>query len=80
MISTNDLVKLSIFVQTTNLFTAVGITFMSMPLCRDVRNYNKKDVLYFLFLTLITTPFIVFGSLRGIIRNEGTFYKTKRNS
>jgi cellulose synthase/poly-beta-1,6-N-acetylglucosamine synthase-like glycosyltransferase len=79
MISNNDLVKLSLLVQAANLFTAIGIIRMSMPICLNIRKYNTKDALYFLFLTLLTVPFLVFGSLRGIIRNEGIFYRTKRN-
>src|SRR5215211_2819074 len=65
--------------QAANLFATIGITFMSIPLCFNIRNYNSKDVLYFLFLTLLTVPFLVFGSIRGMIRNEGIFYRTKRN-
>jgi hypothetical protein len=80
MISNNDLVKLSLLVQAANLFANIGIIFISIPLCRNIRNYNTKDALYFIFLTLLTVPFLVFGSLRGIIRNEGIFYRTKRNS
>jgi cellulose synthase/poly-beta-1,6-N-acetylglucosamine synthase-like glycosyltransferase len=79
-INNNGLVKLSLLVQAANLFTAIGITCMSIPICRSIRNYNTKDALYFLFLSLLTVPFVIFGSLRGIIRNEGIFYRTKRNS
>jgi hypothetical protein len=77
--SNNSLIKLSLLVQAANLFATIGITFMSIPLCFNIRNYNSKDVLYFLFLTLLTVPFLVFGSIRGMIRNEGIFYRTKRN-
>ena len=76
----NDLVKLSLLVQAANLFATIGIIFISIPLCRNIRNYNTKDALYFIFLTLLMVPFLVFGSLRGMIRNEGIFYRTKRNS
>jgi cellulose synthase/poly-beta-1,6-N-acetylglucosamine synthase-like glycosyltransferase len=77
--SNSSLIKLSLLVQAANLFATIGITFMSIPLCFNIRNYNSKDVLYFLFLTLLTVPFLVFGSIRGMIRNEGIFYRTKRN-
>ena len=80
MIGNDDLVKLTLLVQAANLFTPVGIICMSMRLCHNIRNYNTKDVLYFLLLTLLTIPFVMFGSIRGILRNEGIFYRPERNS
>jgi cellulose synthase/poly-beta-1,6-N-acetylglucosamine synthase-like glycosyltransferase len=80
MIGNNDLLKLTLLVQAANLFTAIGIACMSMHICHNIRNYNTKDILYFLFLTLLTIPFVMFGSIRGLVTNEGIFYRTERNS
>jgi hypothetical protein len=79
-IISHNLVKLSLLVQAANLFATIVIIYMSISLCLNTRNYNAKDVLYLLFLNLLTMPFLALGSLRGTIKNKGIFYKTKRNS
>jgi hypothetical protein len=79
-ITSDHLVKLSLLIQAANLFITIEIICMSIPLCLNTRNYDAKDILYLLFLNLLTVPFLVLGCLRGMIKNKGIFYRTKRNS
>jgi cellulose synthase/poly-beta-1,6-N-acetylglucosamine synthase-like glycosyltransferase len=77
-ILSNDIIKVSFITQAANLFTALAGIFMSIPICRKVRNYNMTDVLALLLLNICTIPAFVIGSFRGMIRKDGVFYRTAR--
>ena len=75
----NDLMKITYLVQIANLLANIGTSLLAIPLCRNIKNYNIVDIFYLLLLNLCTIPAFVIGSLRGVFRREGIFYKTERN-
>jgi hypothetical protein len=75
-----SLFGISLSLQAANLAISIVRIMWATKFCRPVRKYGIKDVFSLLALYVITTPAFVIGSLRGFFRNEGTFYKTRRNS
>jgi cellulose synthase/poly-beta-1,6-N-acetylglucosamine synthase-like glycosyltransferase len=71
---------ISFSLQALNLVVALVRIILAVRICRPVRRYGIKDVLDLLALIVVTTPAFVIGSLRGLFRDNGTFYKTRRNS
>src|SRR5215208_2899115 len=64
-------------------FFIIGIQYTKfMPLLAliIIEKYNIRDSFYLLLLNLFTMPAFVIGSLRGLFRKDGIFYKTERNS
>jgi cellulose synthase/poly-beta-1,6-N-acetylglucosamine synthase-like glycosyltransferase len=43
------------------------------------QNFNYKDILFLVALNLCTFSAFVVGSLRGLLRQKGTFFKTERS-
>jgi len=76
----NNLMKITLIIQIANLLTIIGTSLMTIPLCSNVEKYNIRDSFYLLLLNLCTMPAFVIGSLRGLFRKDGIFYKTERNS
>jgi cellulose synthase/poly-beta-1,6-N-acetylglucosamine synthase-like glycosyltransferase len=76
----NNLMKITLIIQIANLLTIIGTSLMAIPLCSNVEKYNIRDSFYLLLLNLCTMPAFVIGSLRGLFRKDGIFYKTERNS
>ena len=76
----NNLMKITLIIQIANLLTIIGTSLMAISLCSNVEKYNIRDSFYLLLLNLCTMPAFVIGSLRGLFRKDGTFYKTERNS
>ena len=72
--------KITLIIQISNLLTIIGTSLMAIPLCSNVEKYNIRDSFYLLLLNLCTMPAFVIGSLRGLFRKDGIFYKTERNS
>jgi cellulose synthase/poly-beta-1,6-N-acetylglucosamine synthase-like glycosyltransferase len=79
-IISNNLMKAALIVQIANLLTIIGTSLMAIPLCSTIEKYNIRDSIYLLILNLYTMPAIVIGSLSGLFRKDGIFYKTERNS
>ncbi len=79
-IVTNNLMNLTLNIQIANIFAIIGTTLLAVRLCSYIRNYNIRDALCLLLLTICTVPALVIGCLKGFFRKEGTFYKTERNS
>ena len=75
----DNFMKISLSVQAVILSIAIGIGFIALNACTTIRCYNAKDVLYLLFLSSCTIPAFVIGSLYGLFRDEGIFYKTERS-
>ena len=76
----NNLMKITLIIQIANLLTIIGTSLMAIPLCSNVEKYNIRDSFYLSLLNLCTMPAFVIGSLRGLFRKDGIFYKTERNS
>lgn len=74
-----NLFEISLSLQAANLATSIAFIIWAAKICKPVRRYDIKDVLSLLALYVITTPAFAIGSLRGLLRNKGTFYKTRRN-
>ncbi len=79
-IISNNLMKITLIIQIANLLTIIGTSLMAIPLCSNIEKYNIRDSFYLLLLNLCTMPAFVIGSLRGLFRKDGIFYKTERNS
>jgi glycosyltransferase involved in cell wall biosynthesis len=75
-----NLFGISLSLQAANLAISIACVMWATKICRPVRKYGIKDAFSLLALYVITTPAFVIGSLRGFLRNKGTFYKTRRNS
>lgn len=75
----DNFMKMSLSVQAVILSMAIVIGFIAFNACTTIRCYNVKDVLYLLFLGSCTIPAFVIGSLYGLFRDEGIFYKTERS-
>jgi glycosyltransferase involved in cell wall biosynthesis len=65
--------------QAANLAVAVVLSIRAVRICRDIRRYGIKDLVSLLALSAVTTPAFVIGSLRGLLQDDGTFYRTRRN-
>jgi cellulose synthase/poly-beta-1,6-N-acetylglucosamine synthase-like glycosyltransferase len=76
----NNLMKITLIIQIANLLTIIGTSLLAIPLCSNIEKYNIRDSFYLLLLNLCTMPAFVIGSLRGLFRKDGIFYKTERNS
>ena len=76
----NNLMKITLIIQIANLLTIIGTSLLAIPLCSNIEKYNIRDSFYLLLLNLFTMPAFVIGSLRGLFRKDGIFYKTERNS
>ncbi|HYY65868.1 MAG TPA: hypothetical protein VE622_01925, partial [Nitrososphaeraceae archaeon] len=79
IINGNQLIKLSLTMQSVNLLSALATIFFAMPLCRSIRNYTVNDAFYLLLLNIWTIPALVLGSLLAFVRTQGFFYKVERN-
>ena len=76
----NNLMKITLIIQIANLIIIIGTSLLAIPLCSNIEKYNIRDSFYLLLLNLFTMPAFVIGSLRGLFRKDGIFYKTERNS
>ena len=76
---TKGILDLSLFLQTINF--AIGVTAIGTAtrICSCVRRYGVKDILYLLALNICTIPAFATGSLYGLLREKGIFYRTQRN-
>jgi cellulose synthase/poly-beta-1,6-N-acetylglucosamine synthase-like glycosyltransferase len=79
-IISNNLMKITLIIQIANLLTIIGTSLMAIPLCSTIEKYNIRNLFYLLLINLSTMPAFVIGSLRGLFRKDGIFYKTERNS
>jgi len=68
----------SLSIQLFCLFSFIIATVMGVIICNRSRQYDVTFLLSKLFLDICTLPAMIIGSLLGIIRNKGTFYKTGR--
>jgi cellulose synthase/poly-beta-1,6-N-acetylglucosamine synthase-like glycosyltransferase len=75
----NYFIKILLFVQFVSFLIIIGTNFISMSLCRNIRNYSIKDALYSMSLDVYSMPASILGSILGLSRRKGIFYKTKRN-
>lgn len=62
---------------TVSLYIAHNITSVFLL---GSQNFNYKDVLFLIALNICTLLAFVVGSLRGFLRQNGTFYKTERTN
>ena len=62
------------------LFSFIIANVMEVIICNRSRQYDFTFLLSKLFLDICTLPALIIGSLLGILRNKGTFYKTRRIS
>jgi hypothetical protein len=74
----NNFMRISLSIQAAILSVAIGISFIALDVCTTIRSYNVRDVLYLLLLSSFTIPAFVIGSLYGLFREEGVFYRTER--
>jgi cellulose synthase/poly-beta-1,6-N-acetylglucosamine synthase-like glycosyltransferase len=70
--------KLSLSVQAAALVSTIGLSFLALEACGSIRKYRFRDVLNLLFLNFCTMPAFIIGSLYGLFRDEGIFYRTER--
>ena len=70
---------ISFSLQVANLTAALVRIICGVRICRPIRRYGIKDILSLVVLTVVTTPAFVIGSLRGLLRDGGIFYRTYRN-
>lgn len=75
----NDIIKFSLITQLSNVSVGIITGVTGLYIFEHIKNYSKRHVFYLLLLNLFTTPAFVAGSLLGFCRNEGIFYRTKRN-
>jgi cellulose synthase/poly-beta-1,6-N-acetylglucosamine synthase-like glycosyltransferase len=68
----------SLSIQLFCLFSFIIATVMGVIICNRSRQYDVTFLLSKLFLDICTLPAMIIGSLLGIIRNKGTFYRTER--
>ncbi|MDQ3872888.1 MAG: glycosyltransferase family 2 protein [Thermoproteota archaeon] len=74
-----DMVEVSFSLQGANLAAFLVRITLGAKICRPVRSYGIKDILSLVALMMVTTPALVIGSVRGLLRDNGTFYRTRRN-
>lgn len=67
----------SLAIQVAAFFLYVGYNMMSVDLLGS-QYFNQKDVLFLTALNLCTFAAMVIGSIFGLTRQKGTFYKSKR--
>jgi cellulose synthase/poly-beta-1,6-N-acetylglucosamine synthase-like glycosyltransferase len=72
-------VPLSISIQLASLFLILASIILGIKVCSRVRRYGTEDVANLLALNILPIPAIFTGSLRGLLNNSGTFYRTERN-
>jgi len=68
----------SLSIQLFCLFSFIMATVLGVLICNRSRKYDITFLLSKLFLDIYTLPAMIIGSLLGVIRNKGTFYKTRR--
>jgi len=68
----------SFSIQLFCLFSFIMATVLGVNICNRSRRYDVTFLLSKLFLDICTLPAMIIGSLLGLIRNKGTFYKTRR--
>jgi cellulose synthase/poly-beta-1,6-N-acetylglucosamine synthase-like glycosyltransferase len=76
----DDFMKMSLSIQAAILSVAIGIYFMALDVCMTIRTYNVRDVSYLLLLNSCTVPAFVIGSLYGLFKDQGIFYRTERSN
>jgi cellulose synthase/poly-beta-1,6-N-acetylglucosamine synthase-like glycosyltransferase len=69
----------SLAVQTVALSIYVGNNILSTNLLSS-QNFNYKDMIFLVVLNVCTFSAFVIGSLRGLLTDKGTFYKTERSN
>jgi cellulose synthase/poly-beta-1,6-N-acetylglucosamine synthase-like glycosyltransferase len=62
------------------LFSFIIANLMGIIICNRNGQYDFTCLLSKLFLDICTLPALIIGSLLGILRNKGTFHKTRRIS
>jgi cellulose synthase/poly-beta-1,6-N-acetylglucosamine synthase-like glycosyltransferase len=75
----NYFIEALLFVQFVSFLIIISTYFISMPICRNIRSYSVKDALYSMSLDVYSMPAFILGSILGLSRRKGIFYKTQRN-
>jgi hypothetical protein len=76
----DNLYKIAFIFQSLSLL--IYLTFITVSVniyLKNKRQFNIADSFYLLLLNICTIPAFLTGSVFGIIRDEGSFYKTDRN-
>ena len=68
----------SFSIQLFCLFSVIITNVLGVIICNRSRQYDLTFLLPKLFLDICTLPALIIGSLLGILRNKGTFYRTQR--
>ena len=68
----------SLVIQAVALSIYVGNNIVSIYMLGS-QNFNYKDMLFLAVLNVCTFSAFVVGSLRGLLRQKGTFFKTERS-
>jgi cellulose synthase/poly-beta-1,6-N-acetylglucosamine synthase-like glycosyltransferase len=76
----NQFIKFSFWFQIFLLGLYLFTNIIALNTCRQLRNYNIRDVLYLFILNLCAIPVYAIGTLRGFLIKKGTFYRTERNN
>jgi hypothetical protein len=76
----NHFIKFSFWFQISLLGLSFSTNIIALNTCRQVRNYNIRDVLYLFILNLCALPGYAIGTMRGFLINKRTFYRTERNN
>ena len=79
---TNDMLVIlsSMSIQSIGLLLALTSIIFGTRVCGMIRKYEIADIASLLILNLLTLPAFVIGSLRGFVRDNGVFYRTRRNT
>ena len=76
----NHFIEFSFWFQISLLGLSFSTNIIALNTCRQVRDYNIRDVLYLFILNLCALPGNAIGTVRGFLINKGTFYRTERNN
>jgi cellulose synthase/poly-beta-1,6-N-acetylglucosamine synthase-like glycosyltransferase len=79
LLANNFFIFSSLSMQAVCLSLAIITNIMSISVLEQIEKYSMKHVLYLLTLNLFIVPALALGSILGLIRNKGYFYRTKRN-
>jgi hypothetical protein len=79
LLANNSFIFSSLSMQAVSLTFAIITNIISISVLKQIEKYSMKHVLYVLTLNLFTVPALALGSILGLIRNRGYFYRTRRN-
>jgi cellulose synthase/poly-beta-1,6-N-acetylglucosamine synthase-like glycosyltransferase len=79
LLADNSFILPSLSMQAVSLSFAIITNIISVSVLEQIEKYSIKHVLYLLTLNLFTVPALALGSILGLIRNRGYFYRTRRN-